>query len=736
MSGPTAMQSSDAAETEWRRILAPPAANLTFDTTGSSWKDPSSWIPTGNEPLGPGSIVKGRFLLEEQIGRGGMGIVFRVRDLRKVEAQDRNPYVAIKVLNEEFKRNPLALYALQREARKAQRIAHPNIVTVYDFDRDGTNVYLVMELLEGDPLDRAVKRASGTGMCAKEALRIARDLCRAMAHAHEQGILHADFKPSNVFLTGQGAVKVLDFGIARAVKRGDEAQGPVTVFDPQTLGALTPAYASCEVLEGNEPDVRDDIYSLACVVYEVLTGEHPFKRMPATQARQANLVPARPGQLSRRQWQVLQRALAFRRHRRLDSAAQLLQALLPRRRSPSLYVAVTAVSVTLLAATLFFMHVTMFRDRNISSALASADAAQVEPLLSRLRELAPVRRAAILLDDAARAGLIRYFGTRIEEAAVRGNDRDDYRQAEALLAQLQSLLPDSQAVKAIEDGLSARKNDASRRQDAAPVRVREQDGSASDPQPEALAAARSTPLHIAQKPADGELHDSLVPGQAITESQAATAGQQGDAPVANVEHDAGASLASESNDAATETAPQEETLAQGPDSVMQIASLEQMLLAQGQANDVSAALVTLRELRARLPATDPFAAHEAPQAIAAAELRMASIAAREGRFMDALSLADFARQMAPWLPRIDAARDRYASYYEIDYQLKHSDRIGVLHLRWKLSRLAKQEPEEMVAVTQSLARNLAARILSTRDPELGAHLAGAARKIFAGNFAS
>jgi hypothetical protein len=101
-----------------------------------------------------------------------------------------------------------------------------------------------------------------------------------------------------------------------------------------------------------------------------------------------------------------------------------------------------------------------------------------------------------------------------------------------------------------------------------------------------------------------------------------------------------------------------------------------------------------------------------------------------------LSLADFARQMAPWLPRIDAARDRYASYYEIDYQLKHSDRIGVLHLRWKLSRLAKQEPEEMVAVTQSLARNLAARILSTRDPELGAHLAGAARKIFAGNFAS
>src|SRR5688500_14945179 len=99
-----------------------------------------------------------------------MGIVFRVRHLRKVEAHDRNPHVAIKVLNEEVKRNPLALFALQREARKAQRIAHPNIVTVYDFDRDGTNVYIVMELLEGDSLDRVIKRAAGTGMCAKEAL--------------------------------------------------------------------------------------------------------------------------------------------------------------------------------------------------------------------------------------------------------------------------------------------------------------------------------------------------------------------------------------------------------------------------------------------------------------------------------------------------------------------------------------------------------------------------------------
>src|SRR6202020_2341272 len=106
-------------------------------STGSGWGDPALWTDAGPVP-GVGSLINNRFVLEESIGSGGMGTVFKSRDLRKVEAQDRNPYVAIKILNEEFRRHPQALQALQRESRKTQKLAHPNIVTVYDFDRDGT----------------------------------------------------------------------------------------------------------------------------------------------------------------------------------------------------------------------------------------------------------------------------------------------------------------------------------------------------------------------------------------------------------------------------------------------------------------------------------------------------------------------------------------------------------------------------------------------------------------------
>ncbi len=147
------------------RIQPTPAHVTTRNTTGAtSWSHPSHWTPTDSGPLGPGSVVKDRFVLEEKIGQGGMGTVYKARDRRKEEAQDRNPYVALKVLNEDFKRHPRSLQALQREARKAQALQHPNIVTVYDFDRDGTNVYMVMELLEGEPLDRLIRRHKGVGL--------------------------------------------------------------------------------------------------------------------------------------------------------------------------------------------------------------------------------------------------------------------------------------------------------------------------------------------------------------------------------------------------------------------------------------------------------------------------------------------------------------------------------------------------------------------------------------------
>lgn len=222
-----------------------------------------------------GDTLNGRFVLEECLGVGGMGTVYKALDLRKLEASDRKPYIAIKVLNVQFRGHPKSLIALQREARKAQTLAHRNIVTVYDFDRDGSVVYLTMEYLSGKSLNRVLRAPDFAGMPYAKALPIITGMGRALSYAHERGFVHCDFKPANVFLTDSGEVKVIDFGIARVFQQPADDADP-TVFDPGTLGGMTPAYASPEMFEHREPDPRDDIYALACVTYELLTGRHPM----------------------------------------------------------------------------------------------------------------------------------------------------------------------------------------------------------------------------------------------------------------------------------------------------------------------------------------------------------------------------------------------------------------------------------------------------------------------------
>lgn len=272
---------------------------------------------------GTGDTLNNRFVLEECLGVGGMGTVYKALDLRKLEASDRKPYLAIKVLNVQFRGNPNSLVALQREARKAQVLAHRNIITVYDFDRDGPIVYLTMEYLSGKPLSQLLRTPGYQGMPVRAALPIVRGMCSALAYAHERGFVHCDFKPANVFLTTNAEVKVIDFGIARVFQRPEE-ESDATVFDPGSLGALTPAYASPEMIEHREPDPRDDIYALGCITYELLTGHHPFDRLSATQARNAEFKPQRPASLNARQWRALRAALSFDRATRMPSVARFI----------------------------------------------------------------------------------------------------------------------------------------------------------------------------------------------------------------------------------------------------------------------------------------------------------------------------------------------------------------------------------------------------------------------------
>jgi len=290
--------------------------------------------------------LKNRFVLDETLGVGGMGVVYKAIDKRKVEAKDRNPYIAVKILSEDFRQHPDAFMALQREARKSQSIAHPNIVNVHDFDRDGDIVFMTMEYMEGTPLDKLLKANKNIGLPKAQAERIMKDMCAALEHAHKEYIIHADFKPGNIFVTNSGVTKVFDFGVARAVAQVDRQvqHHDKSIFDPETLGALTPAYASQEMLHGANPTMQDDVYALGCVVYEMFAGHHPYNRVQADIAMEQKLKPKRIKSLSKQQWNALKKTLEFKRELRTSSVYEFLWDFTHEKKSPfKKWLAITAL---------------------------------------------------------------------------------------------------------------------------------------------------------------------------------------------------------------------------------------------------------------------------------------------------------------------------------------------------------------------------------------------------------
>jgi serine/threonine protein kinase len=170
-------------------------------------------------------------------------------------------------------------------------------------------------------------------------------LSLGLAYAHNKNIIHSDFKPGNAFLTGNRQVRILDFGIARAAPVERFEASEQTRFDAGEIGALTPSYAACEMFEGKEPHPADDVYALAIVAYQLLSGRHPFDNVPAPQARQQGLEPKPIKGLKRREWRALRRGLAFGREARSKHAAEFLADL----EGPS-RVKVLAVGAGLLGA--------------------------------------------------------------------------------------------------------------------------------------------------------------------------------------------------------------------------------------------------------------------------------------------------------------------------------------------------------------------------------------------------
>jgi serine/threonine protein kinase len=282
--------------------------------------------------LGEGYRLRGRYVLDRLIGQGAMGQVWRAKDLLGEEARDRNPYVAVKVLNADFEGHSDAFVAMHREASRAQKLAHPNIVTVHVFDRDDVSgrAFIAMELLEGRPLDRLIRESGAGGMPRSQALPIIRGMAEGLAYAHRKGIVHCDFKPANVFLTSEGTPKILDFGIARAVKAAaGEAAGdaPPEEADDAGFQGYTPSYAAPEALSGQPASTPEDVFALGLVAFELVSGVHPFRRMAALDAQKAGIEPPPLKGLNRRETRAIESALAFDAARRPQDAGAFLRRL-------------------------------------------------------------------------------------------------------------------------------------------------------------------------------------------------------------------------------------------------------------------------------------------------------------------------------------------------------------------------------------------------------------------------
>ena len=356
-------RAQDGSETV---LIEPEPGNAGFEPP-PAWPAAPEIEPRRAGPISVGSVLQGRFKLIEPIGQGGMSAVYKAIDLRKVEARSSDPYVAVKLLTISQSDFGHALAVLQSEAQKLQSLPHPNIVRVIDCDRDGRTVFMTMEYLTGEPLKRKLLAPGFKGMPAPEAERIVEAIAGALKYAHRNGIIHGDLKPGNVIISDTGEVKVIDFGIARLVTRphvgaqitGNGVRGDSRADSPADgrhwFAALTPLYASPEMLEHQGPDPRDDIYALACIAHELLTGQHPFEHRSALEARDAGKQLVRPPEMSRGQFKAIAHGLAFDRELRTPTVEKFLDEFRgPRSRLTGRAALIAGLGAVILLVSLYF----------------------------------------------------------------------------------------------------------------------------------------------------------------------------------------------------------------------------------------------------------------------------------------------------------------------------------------------------------------------------------------------
>lgn len=271
-----------------------------------------------------GSVLRDRFLLQERIAGGSMGVVYKALDRRLAEVDGVDPWVAIKVLTPQLARNAQALRALQQEAAKGRCLLHPNIVRFLDLDRDEDLYFIVMEWLDGKSLGSILDDSGSKKIDKETALDVVKQVAKALDYAHRLGVVHADVKPGNILVSPDGEIKLFDFGAARVRQKRLEGQANSDAGEP---GAVAPAYSSMQVLTGEEPVAADDVFSLGCLMYRLVAGYRVFGPRNAAEAADTGMEPQRPQGLNDTEWHALRKALSYSRVSRFASPKEFIEAL-------------------------------------------------------------------------------------------------------------------------------------------------------------------------------------------------------------------------------------------------------------------------------------------------------------------------------------------------------------------------------------------------------------------------
>ena len=276
------------------------------------------------------NALNDRYELIKPLDSGTRNTVYKALDRQKVLDGDPNPFVTVKILDSRWSSREFPLDKLEDAAAWYKRLSHPNILNVFGILRDDTTVYMIMEYPCGALLTQEIAHTGNRRMPPDKSLQIISAAGNALAYLHARGIANCDFKPSHVFLTSNGGVKLIDFGIARRIRLG-QALRPDSEAELPAHDVEAAAFARSDIINDRPPDPRDDVYALACMAYELLTGLHRFAGQPATEGMETRRTVRFRRGLSRRQWKAIKRGLAGDRDQRTPSVTQFLKELEGRR---------------------------------------------------------------------------------------------------------------------------------------------------------------------------------------------------------------------------------------------------------------------------------------------------------------------------------------------------------------------------------------------------------------------